>query len=300
MNYCYKINKNDSFYRNCNSVYFKHENLIISIDINYYFRNNMIKINTYNIDTNEFTPNDIFNKVEYSKLTKVDHIFNANEYGVAIDVQNKMFSNTIKYPYLISEIDGNHVTLCKHNNIFYIFHSEIEIYEIGVFIFDSINNTINNHDFIEIDSSKITNKFKNIHNKTIISCGIHNDNIILKVDENDDTELVYRYDIKTDCVITLFEIQNLYADYNEINILNNIVYILNKNNIYTRDANQNKIINKFEICDEKESVIFWDIYNDKLVIICGNYCDFSGIIYSDEWRTHRNLQIKIFDLELFI
>lgn len=153
MEYCYDVTEKDSFFLNWNTRYFQSKNIIVGIttvydDINDW-KNHSYKliINSFNINTKEFTSNEKFECVDYVHIKNVDIFYEYITCNVVIDIINKQYSITNEFPYLISEIDGNHITECKLNDKLYVFHSKTYEYETGAFIFDIKNNTYNHSDF---------------------------------------------------------------------------------------------------------------------------------------------------------
>lgn len=291
MDYCYQTQIDDSF-NNWDVEYFKHENLVVGIERKYFFTNGLMKINTFNISTKEFTVSEVLLNKQYHELINIDYIFDNGSCGIAIDFKNKSFAKTVDYPYFIHEIDGNFIKTCRDNDFYYIFHSITETYDTGVFIFDIKNNAVNNKDFVSKNNLSMTNKFINIHDVTVISCGIKDKNIFIN-GNIENNEFICKYDPMEDKLIKLFQIPNFKHGCNEIIVSSEIIYILNENNIYFYNIILNEIVKNICIGDEKESVIFFDFYDDKLVIISGNYQYLTGYGTND---SSRNLQIKMYNL----
>src|SRR5918993_1143530 len=105
MDYSYKVDKKDSFYYNWNVSYYQYNELIIGLH-NWYDENN-ISMNSFNIETKEFTNIEKLTKVEYNELEEVSTIYDHNCYSLAFDFKNKKYAKTSHYPYMISEIEGN-------------------------------------------------------------------------------------------------------------------------------------------------------------------------------------------------
>lgn len=301
MNYSYDITKKDSFYNNWNVKYFKYKDDIIALK-NYGYKINKIYIKTFNINTKQFTSNEKLTYVEYENLKDITYLYNDLEYGIVVDIANKQWSNTTKYPYFISEIDGNAITICKLHDKFYIFHSHTENYETGVFIFDIKNNTFNNSDFRlnelyhsdDSDDSNsesemvpvYTNTFKNLHDKTVYYSCVNDNQIILNIEDD-----IYKYDGElTDL--------NLKSDF-AIKVSNNMLYGLYKNKVNIYNIHSKNLIKTIEICDDNEQILYWEIYNDQLIIICEKYVNPYGQIYkethNEEFKS-RNMKIKSYSL----
>ena len=213
------------------------------------------------------------------KLTHVDEVKNVDlEYDFGncllfIDVENKQCSKSIKYPYLISELDGNYITSTKvHDNI-YTFHSFTEMYQTAIFIFNG--NNFNNNDFHLNDNAVMSaycendgkyqyhNNFLSLHDKEIVdSCYFDNENILINIDGDEDNKIclfnIYNYTIKELFITERFKDIKIYNNY-----LFGLTWYNNLNIHNLENGNLIKLIenNEIKICR------FWDFYNNDLIIM---------------------------------
>lgn len=184
--------------------------------------------------------------------------------------------------------------------------------KLGVFIFDIKTKTFNNSDFrlnelyinLSEDSksddhtyseSEIfpehTNIYEVLHNKNIYYSCTHNNQIYLNIEDD-----IYKYDSGE--LINL----NLKSDY-AIKLSNDILFRLYKNKVNMYNINTKNIINIIDVCDDNEEILFWEIYDDKLIIICNKYENPYGQIYKethDEEFKYRNMKIKSYDIKLLL
>ena len=119
----YKLEENDSFYYNWSTYYFKHQDYIVAINNPYHL--DKMTINTFNVVHKTFTSTTPLTLVNYNELEHVDYLYDYTTKCIAIDVTNKRLAKTTKMPYMISEIDGNYITIGKKGDLFYIFHSHL-------------------------------------------------------------------------------------------------------------------------------------------------------------------------------
>ena len=250
-----KINQEDSFYRNWNAHYFKHEDNIVGItsqrrifdtsqrrifDTSY-----DIFMNAYHIKTKQFTPTIKLTYVNYNDLKQVDYLYDHVDYAIVIDVDEEQWSKTSRFPYYISEIDGNYICCCKKENQYFIFHSHTEQYETGVFIFDIKTNTYNDKDF-DITKDYITNRFTHLHEKDIISCDPNQ--LLINNDGSIET-----YDPNTNMSMTLLT-STSNAD---IKLYNDLLYEQDGNNIHIYDIEKN-LIKSIKVCEANQFILYWD------------------------------------------
>lgn len=192
MDYCYKITENDPFYKG--NTFKNCGNKIIRINKTYtsdYKNIVSIYVSVFDCNTMQFSSKYESKFVEYHNLRTVSCYEIDSTEMILIDIENMEYTITSKFPYLISEIDGNFIESCKINNKIYIFHSQTFEYQTGMFIFDIETNKFNADDFLsrkkvndstssdssdssfsfsDYDGFTYTNKFYNLHNKDITSC----------------------------------------------------------------------------------------------------------------------------------
>ena len=318
MDYCYNVCENDSFYLNWNYEYFLKNKSIMGMKYDYSSKE--MAINKFDCDSKSFTPTEKINQINYENFKQVTYFSEYFTCGFVIDAENKQFSKTSKFPYLISEIDGNYITSCTLNNKIYIFHSRTWDYETGVFIFDIETNKFNDSDFehnseyIQDDGnddddtwsesdivSKYTNKFKNLHKKEITSCYVYNNDIILNVRDND-VNKICKYDPMTDNLTEML----ITTDLHDIKINNNILFGKHwgeRNVLYIYNITEKQFIIKYEICNQDEIVIFWELSGGKLFVMSNKYVYPYGQIYKenhDDDCKIRNFKIKQFDINAMI
>jgi hypothetical protein len=228
---------------------------------------------------------------QLTKTDKVENMANIIDYcneGIMIDVINRTYS-IINFPYSIYEIDGNYINTCRNDEYFYIIHSHTEYYQTGVFIYNIKNNTFNCEDFYiiknntfncedfyidinnvnndenenesdnENDNPEQTNRFKSLHNKDIISC-FFNDTLILF-----DGEDVFHYEPDTD---TLTPVMKVDHDISEIKCHNDkLIGLQHRYNSVAMIYIYAEEITNYIVADKDEYVVFWDIYENYLIII---------------------------------
>lgn len=247
--------------------FFRFEHYIVGV-LNIYGNTKWINIfNMYNKES-------IIHQL--TKTDKVENMANIIDYcneGIMIDVINRTYS-IINFPYSIYEIDGNYINTCRNDEYFYIIHSHTEYYQTGVFIYNIKNNTFNCEDFYidinninnvnndsddENDNPEQMNRFKSLHNKDIVS-SFFNDKLILF-----DGEDVYNYEPDTDTLTPMMKIEH---DIREIKCHEDkLIGLQHRYNsvamiyIYTDE------ITNYIVADKDEYVVFWDIYENYLIII---------------------------------
>ena len=279
----YQIAPNDSFYTNWNAHYFRHQDSIIGIT-----GHEEVFMNTYHIKNKQFTPTHKLTYVDYRDLKQVDYLYDDFDCAIVIDVQNQQWAKTSNFPYWISEIDGNYITSCKKDNHYYLFHSHTERYETGVFIFDIKTNTYNHDDFT-VDTDMITNRFINLHEKDIISCDA-SDKIIINNDG-----YIYEYNPITDECIESLILSNFPVLYNnsEIKVSD---FLFEKQNSQIHIYDFKALIKSIKICEEDEFVIFWDITDYQLIILCQNY---RNLLYTSREEYFKARQAKIIFVDIW-
>lgn len=325
MEYCYDINEKDSFYTNWNVNYLFYDNKIIGIKRIYNENITTItglQMNTFDCNTKNFTSTEELQKVEYNDLKQVSCYYIYLTYMFLIDVDNKQYTETKSFPFMIYEIDGNNVESCRNNDTIYIFHSRTETYETGILIYDIKSNQFNHKDYQDIerqaltqndnddDSSetmdeyydrtiKHTNKFSNLHKKTIASCSMYNDTIYILWhgrDDIDDDLKLSKYDPVNDKFTDIMKPLPTYIWYKDLNIANNKAYIrgYGDNLIYVYDLNSYELLEKIKIHDEEDMCLYWFVNDSSQVFICEKYKNPFGQIWKDnhddEFKT-RNLKI---------
>lgn len=264
MEYSHAIDENDSFYGNCRGRYFKHEEYIVYVSNLY---SGDLSIKTFNINTKTFTIDEKLIKVDYNNLQNVDVFFDVINKGLVIDVKNKQWAHTSKFPFSITEIDGNCIDTCKFNDNVYIFYSYTDDYQTGSFVFDIKTNTY------------ITKDLPTLHDKTIASCEIHNNNVVISVKNRlytyNDGDMIELIDISSECI----KYRN-----DDIKFYERILLTKKVDHIYMYDLGNNQFYKSVKICDEG-FIYYFDVYGDKLVILRG----ISGTRMID-------LEVKIFNI----
>jgi hypothetical protein len=170
----YIVKKTDSFYYNKgNTDYFNYDSKIFAIQS---LLGNP-SMASYDCKTNTFT--------EYKPLKYVEKVENVSGHTWFTSlylIDCNTYEYTIrKFPYYICEIDGNAICSCMNDENIYIFHSEAEGYDTGLFIYSIKDDKFNTEDFFKtkkefdyIDGKHIeeiySNKFTCLHDDTIFSC----------------------------------------------------------------------------------------------------------------------------------
>ena len=344
MEYHHIITENDSFYSNWNTHYFFDNNVITGIQMHHYpielmrmnngFKN--ITMNTFNCETNTFTPNEELTFVNYENLKEITHFFDYITYIYVFDTKNKQYAKTSEFPYLISEIDGNYITSCRLGNKIYIFHSITWDYETGVFIFDIETNTFNNADFTHLNKSdsdhendfecdycdgcekcekeiipNYTNKFIHLHKMEIVDCTTYENDIIINFTDDNETTKICKYNPETDELIELLPVlkttdQSHREFPHKIELNDGKLFGQNwyhkDNLLHFYDVDKKELIKKYAVCNENELIEFWSQQDKELIVICRIFerVDIHKQIYKetheDEFKT-RSLQIKKFNID---
>ncbi len=249
-----------------------------------------ISMSGFDCETKEFIPKIPLEYVPYSNLKNKDCFMVHSTFMFVVDVENKQYSKSNQFPFMISENDGNHITACKTNDKIYIFHSYTSNYETGVFIFDLNTNTFNNDDFqtitktfdCETDSGNEdtyvvenfqTNNFIDIHEKTITDCYVSDNKIYLAIDGD-----VYLYE-NYKCIL-LLKLGNI----QEIRVKDDMKIVRNwyENWHLIHYYKGTELIKTREICVKENFVSFWDIYEDKLIVINFIWKNPYGQIYTGD------------------
>ncbi len=325
MDYCYKITENDPFYKGWVFKSCGNESKIIGINKKYtndYKNIDNIYISTFNCETLDFSPKCEIKFTEYDDFKTVSCYLIECTNMILIDIENMKYTITNKFPYLISEIDGNFIESCTMNNNIYVFHSQTFEYQTGVFIFDIKTNKFNTDDFVtrerisELDSSDSsdssnssfsfsdydgfmhTNKFTNLHNKDITSCFVCNNQLIIKWCNYPNNKLsIYEpdNDIITDITTSS---ETLFINCGNVVIGRNFYAdsIQNMVKLYKYENNSLNYIKDYKICDEKNIPTSCFSYNNKLIYMSYEYYYPFGLIYDENRNTRPNLQITQFDI----
>ena len=237
MEYCYETHEE------MNIDYQMNGNLLIGTKRGY--NGPKLIFHTFNCDTLEIIRDKIPQYVEYCDLKTASSFFVDLRCIYLIDVENNQYAKSCNFPYMIHEIDGNHITYCRQNNHIYIFHSHTESYDTGVFIFDIQNNTLKNPEC------------KSLHELDIISCCVANDDIRLVLEDG-----IYSYDIESDKLMMMIEISNIY----------NIT--MTKNVTFVRDFDKHgsifigsEMFKQMEFCPIENIITFFNVYDDKLMSV---------------------------------
>jgi hypothetical protein len=264
MEYFHAIDENDSFYGNCYGRYFQHNEYIVYVTNPYGGHyNEGLSIKTFNINTKTFTNSEKLTEVDYNNLQNVDAFFDLINEGLVIDVANKQWAHTSEFPFAITEIDGNCIDTCKFNDKIYIFYSHTEDYQTGSFVFDIKTNTYT------------TKELPSLHNKTIASCDVYDNNVIISVknriytyndnnnnnnnnnDNNNNIELIEIINLSNEC-------KKYHND--DIKCYKSILLTKKVDHIYMYDLGNKQLYKSVKICDEG-FIYYFDIYDDKLVIL---------------------------------
>lgn len=285
--------------------FFRYEHYIVGVG-NVYYDTKWISIfNLYNKES-------IIHQL--SKVDKVEYVHYMIDYGhqgIVIDVINKTWS-IVEFPYSINKIDGNMINMCynqgKNKEKFYLFHSHTYDYQTGVFIYDVETNTFNHEDFfidptvindnknddndddtLSFDNPEQTNRFKSLHNKNIYSCYI-DDRMVLY-----DGEEVFYYDPETDVLTSIMKIDEKHC-INEIKrYKNQIIGIQHyKKETDTKVYIYSNPIVSFVVADKEDYVVFWDIYENYLIIITETFVNPYGQIYGA--KHDRTIKLKVFSI----
>jgi hypothetical protein len=247
-------------------IYFKYNEYVVRLTN--IWDTNKIAISTFNVNTNMFTPNKRLTNVNYDHLESVDYFYDDTIHGIVIDVKNKLWAHTVKYPHLVDSVDGNAVEVCSSINKekYYIFHSKTYMYETGVFIFDVKTNTFNDEDFMKnpnydeaLDENdenynvpKMTNIFTSLHDETIMYCISYNDNLIMLDTGND----ICLYDVNNNShhitnIINISQekISAKYLWVTNLSFCDKLIFIINKNKICVFNIDD-KSCKYVQICEE--------------------------------------------------
>lgn len=195
MEYIYKITGNDNFDK---YSYISWNNSIVRFTRTYdeRIKSNRYYVSIFDQNSKNFTSFEELQFVEYNDLKNVTYHLLGTDKIYLIDIENREYSYSTKYPFWLLLFDGNTIESCHYQNKIYIFHSETEYYDTGIFIFDILSNRFNNSDYqlmetqLEAQLIPHTNRFKNLHKKTITSCSIDNNNIYILWHYMDDNETV--------------------------------------------------------------------------------------------------------------
>lgn len=332
MEYQYSITESDSFYTNYRFRYHLHDDKIVAIKKIYESDNfintkfNGFVMNTFNCDTKEFTPIEKLQRVAYDDLKQVTSYEIDLTYMFLIDTENKQYTKTNKFPFMIHEIDGNCIETCRNGNAIYIFHSRTENYETGVFVFDIATNQFNHRDYFDVhrdnaidissddDSSedmddlydrtiKHSNRFKSLHGKTITSCCMYDNNIyILWHDRYDDSIKLSNYDPANDRINFLMTPMQTKTWYKSLIVANNQIFIKPwaDPTVSVYDLTSYQLLTTFDIYSEGDTCVEWSIRDNALISITEKYRYPFGQIWTDnhdeEFRT-RNMKIIKFNIE---
>lgn len=247
MDYTYVVEKNDSFYNDYQFRHFKHKDLIVAISNLY---TEPIYIKTFNTNTKEFTNCVEIKQVDYTDLQHIDAFYDCHEKGLVVDVENGQYAYTSDFPHRIYEIDGNTITSCITGDKIYVFYSYTEEYQTGLFVFDIKNNTYGevNDDFW--------------YDKDIASCGLYGDKLLINVNDH-----IYNYNDK-EHILDLTK--DNYKHYNnDIIISKNKLLVGDYQCIHVYDLQIQKQYHIIQLDDNYNHLRFWDMYDDKLVLING-------------------------------
>jgi len=324
MDYCYKITENDPFYKG--SQFKQCGNKIIQINIKYtddYKNIANIFISTFDCEILKFSPKCEIEFVEYCTLKTVSCYLIECTDMILIDVENMKYTVTSKFPYLISEIDGNWIESCMMDNKIYIFHSQTFEYQTGVFIFDIQNNKFNEDDFVtrekisdsddsddsdssfsfsDYDGFMHTNKFTNLHNKDITSCFVYDNQLFIQWSNYPNNKLSM-YNTDNDAIMDITmdittSSETLFINCDNI-VIGRKLYadsVQNMIKLYKYEDNSLNYIKDYKICDDKNIPTRCFSYNNKIVCISYEYYYPYGLIYDENRNTCPNLQITQFDI----
>jgi len=250
MDYCYKIKDTDSF---CHyqMEYIKHNNLIVGLKRVYNNGNRepSFEVTSFDCDTLEFSQSEILQFVDFDKLKTVSNFYEHFTFLYLIDMENKQYTKSSKFPYFITEIDGNAITLCKKDDEIYIFHSHTENYDTGVFIFNIKTNTFDIHHFQDKEMF-------------IVDCYSFNDEIIIT---GEDGLYNYQKDSEPILIVNMDNVDQIV--FNDDHIITLCGYDPHMLLMGSRDPV--KFVKQVAICPAKDYILFLDIYDDKLVAIIG-------------------------------
>lgn len=178
-----------------------------------------------------------------------------------------------RFPYEISEIDGNYITSCLMDVCIYIFHSSTERYNTGVFVYSIKNNTFNCLDFKnKKEKSQFpihTNRFNSLHGLDIISCYTAKGELYILYTNHDVDVNIYNigiYDVEND------KLKDVICDIKEGEMLVNssIIFILPtytlSNEIYIYDNVRNDKI----IFNDKKYIVHCHMVDNTLFVLRGN------------------------------
>lgn len=272
MEYCYNVKQGDSFYTNSNYDYLVNNSKIIGIKKIYGEYSILgLLMNTFDCDTKTFTSTEVLHKVEYKDLKQFSCYFIDLIHIFLIDVENGQYTVTDSFPFMISEIDGNCVESCHNNSTIYIFHSETDNYETGVFIFDIKTNKFNYNDYQKdlTKTIKYTNRFSNLNNKTVTSCSMYNDIIyVLWHDKDNEDLMLSKYNPINDEFTDIFSPIPTETWYKDLIVVNNKAYIKGNNLVCIYDIYSHELLEKLEIYKNGYICYSWFIRDDYLVFYC--------------------------------
>lgn len=266
--YQYEVQKNEPLYSLYNMEYFQYQNLIVT------FSRHQFYVFTFNIDTKQFTPLEQYREVRYEELQNKTYMYQYGDCVIIVDFPNKSYAQSCRFPYSISEIDGNYITTCRDEQYFYIFHSHTIDYETGVFIFDIENNTINQKDFylderfeqdrddvpaMDFYPSEYTNIFTALHQKDISACCFYQGDIFINIEDN-----LYFYDIKSN------ELSLVLNDFyfNDVKVEKD--KILMKSYPCQMHLFNGEILRKDIIVYEEKYCYYYDFYQGGIITVTGD------------------------------
>jgi hypothetical protein len=111
---------------------------------------------------------------------------------------------------------------------------------------------------------------KSLHELDIYSCHIYNNQLLLNIDD----DAIYQYDIETDQLTKLFDIEQLH----DTQINNNILYGYNKSILHSYHLITHEH-NTMTLCDSEDMIRHWDM-NIRLVFT-EKYVNPYGQIYKE-------------------
>lgn len=265
--YQYKVKDNELCVNIFNIEYFQYDNLIVA------FERHQFCASTFNLDTKQFTPFEQYRQVQYEELAHKNHMYEYFDHVIIVDVPNKSYAKSCRFPYSVTEINGNYVVSCWDERYFYIFHSKTPDYETGVFIFDIENNIINQADFSqnekfeddqaagaagEIYQSEYSNIFTALHDHDISNCCFYKGNILITIEDS-----VYQYNIKTN-ELTLILNDDRSGD---ARVKNDRILIKSYHNrLHLYDG----VLKEDIITHEEKYCYYHDFYQDNIITITGD------------------------------
>jgi len=306
MDYVYNVTHEHPFYKNRQMRFLSCESSIVGIKEVY---NNSwvlekIVLSIFDCELRCFVYEGDITSVPYNEFVNTSCYFEELDHLILIDIENKNYTLTSAFPFMVCAIDGNYVETCMQDNKIYIFHSHTDDYETGVFIFDIESNTFNSDAFaleeknvtetyitdddIEYEETELrriwTNTFSQLHRKNITSCYVHKAQLYIKWNDT-----ISSYDPISNVLIDVAKLPEPF-----ITECGNIIvaqYWLEDNikpNLY--DTETLCLIGELD-SSSRQTMLLAFSYKDKLVCMSSEYENPYGQIYDANKPLHQGVKV---------